>query len=99
VTTGIALLLVALGWLITAAMMNVRAAATLVIFAWLLAAALVGMPNAKADDGPDPSMICQQLVLGFTPDQIVAQLHSGDPRFNTYTAPRTVWDAIIQQCP
>jgi hypothetical protein len=96
----VAALLVMAGWLITAAVFNVRAAWALVMASALLAAVVVSSTPARAEPatGPDPSMICQQLVLGNTPDQIVAQLHSGDPRFNTLTAPRTVWDAIIEQC-
>ena len=61
---------------------------------------LVLAPAAHADtDQPSlADLVCQQLALGHTPEQITEQLHAGDPRFNNITASRTVWDAIIQHC-
>lgn len=99
-STGVAALLVVAGWLVTAALFSMRAAWVLIVAGtWLAVVVLATPAKAEPVTGPDPAMICEQLVLGFTPDQIVGQLHSGDPRFNTLTAPRTVWDAIIEQCP
>lgn len=61
----------------------------------VIAAALSYPAAGHADVG---DQICSQLDVGFTPDQITAQLHQGDPRYNSSTAARTVWDAIIEQC-
>ena len=61
-----------------------------------LAVAIIGLaPYATDDMAP---LVCRQLDLGYTPDQVTAQLHQGDPRFNDLRAPQTVWDAIIEQC-
>jgi len=99
VNPGLALLLIVACWLLAAALFNKRFASLLVVVGWLLAILLLATPNAKADPGSDPGLlVCQQLALGYTPDQITATLHQ-DPRNNMYTAPRTVWDAIIRECP
>ena len=64
-----------------------------VLAAVLLAVTVLAMPAARADD----DQVCEQLTF-FTPDQVAAQLHQADPRFNDLWAPRTVWDAVIEQC-